>query len=174
MGEMNSTNIAVNQPARTTFADELRIIPWWAYMLAACGFVAMQLLFHIIVPRRPDHPPEPFSTMLGIFAGLMLAVFLMLVGYVNSDARRRGMNPWLWTAIVFFIPNAFGFIVYFLSRQPALTSCPHCGTRLQPHFRFCPKCATPRTAVCGHCSAPVQPGDQFCNSCGRMLAQPMK
>ncbi len=178
MSEMNQmpANIAANSntPARTTFADELRIIPAWASAFAICAFVAMQLIFQLIVPTRP-HPPSPLTTtLLGLFAGVAVAIFILLVGYVNADSRRRGMNAWLWTVIVFFIPNAFGFIVYFLVRQPMFTTCPHCGSTLQPHFRYCPKCATPRIAVCGHCSTPVQPGDQFCNNCGRMLAEPMK
>jgi len=170
----NNLQSNVNTPAKTTFSDELRIVPWWAFLLAACAFIGMQVLMGVVVAREPNPPPEFARIAIGLFGGILLACFFMLVGYVNSDARRRGMNTWLWTALVFFIPNAFGFIIYFLVRQPMMTSCRHCGAMLLPHFRFCPKCSTPRTAVCGHCATPVQPGDQFCNNCGRMLAEPMK
>ena len=178
MSEMNrmQSNLQANAntPVKTTFNDELRIIPWWAYLLAAFAFICMQFVMNVVVARESNPPPQIARTLLGIVTGTLLACFFMLLGYVNADARRRGMNVWLWTALVLLIPNAFGFIVYFLVRQPLQTNCSHCGATLQPHFRFCPKCANPRIAVCGHCATPVQPGDQFCNNCGRMLAEPMK
>lgn len=180
MSEMNpmpnnvQSNAGVKSQGKTTFSDELKIVPWWAYLLGVCGFASMPFLIHYVVTHDP-HPPSAIVRMcVGLLSGVLLGCFFLLVGYVNADARRRGMNSWLWTALVFFVPNAFGFIIYFLVRQPMQSTCPHCGATLQPHFRFCPKCATPRVALCGHCSAPVQPGDQFCNNCGRMLAEPLK
>ena len=180
MSEMNpmpnnvQSNVTVKSQGKTTFSDELKIIPWWAYLLASCGFLAMQIVMNVMVARELNPPSESVRACIGFFGGILVGCFFLLVGYVNADARRRRMNAWLWTALVFFVPNAFGFIIYFLVRQPMQTTCPHCGASLQPHFRFCPQCATPRVALCGHCSTPVQPGDQFCNNCGRMLAEPLK
>jgi Double zinc ribbon len=178
MSEMNHIKNNLQQsataPARTSFRDELRIVPWWAVLLGGIGFIGMQYLMNVVLPAQPDAPPMAARVLLGILSGLLVICFFALLGYVNADARRRGMNVWLWTVLVICIPNAFGFIIYFLVRQPMMTTCPQCGATLQPHFRFCPKCSAPRTAVCGHCAAPVQPGDQFCNNCGRMLAEPLK
>jgi RNA polymerase subunit RPABC4/transcription elongation factor Spt4 len=99
---------------------------------------------------------------------------MLLVGYVHNDAAKRGMNKWLWTAIVLFVPNAIGFILYLLTRKQLLIDCANCGYLIQPNFRFCPKCASARLAACGHCNTPIQPGDLYCNNCGRILHEPMK
>ncbi len=50
-----------------------------------------------------------------------------MIGYVNADSKRRGMNSLLWTLLVIFVPKALGFIAYFLLRKPLLIPCPNCG-----------------------------------------------
>lgn len=160
-----------NMPVNARKKDEL--IAWWAYLVAITVFVAFQWMMNVFVPRQPNPPPEGFRIAIGIVGGLFLGALMLLVGYVNKDAERRGMNKWLWTVLVFFIPNGIGFILYFLTRQPMRVTCGNCGTIMPPNYRFCPKCAAPRLAVCGHCGTPTQPGDLFCNHCGRMLHEPV-
>jgi hypothetical protein len=149
-------------------------IAWWAYVLAAIAFVCFQYLMNVVVPREHNPPPPAVRVFLGFLVGIVCAGWMLLVGYVHNDAAKRGMNKWLWTAIVLFIPNAIGFILYLLTRKQLLVECANCHYALQPTFRFCPKCSTPRMAICGHCNTPTQPGDQYCNNCGRMLHEPMK
>lgn len=178
MNEMNTTQTPLDPRAATkasgTFNREMGLIPWWAYALAAFAFIEMQWVFNVIIPRHEDPPPSGVAMFLGVLVGSIVAVMILLIGYVNRDSARRGMNRTLWTLLVIFVPNALGFILYFLVRQPLQIPCGHCGAMLQPNFRFCPKCSTPRFAVCGHCNTPTQPGDLFCNNCGRMLHEPMK
>jgi hypothetical protein len=57
-----------------------------------------------------------------------LLVFVLLIGYVNGDARRRGMRYVLWTLLAIFIPNAIGIILYFVLRDPLMRVCQQCGT----------------------------------------------
>ncbi len=163
-----------NASEKRSFATEVQLIPWWAVLLAAAAFVGVQVFFHTFIPKQPNPPPFGLRIFASIMASTVLAVLLLLVGYVNGDARRRGMNPWLWTALVFFIPNAIGFIVYFLVRQPIPASCGNCGAQIGAGSRFCPRCGTSRLPVCGHCGAAIHPADQFCANCGRMLVEPMK
>jgi hypothetical protein len=58
--------------------------------------------FHVLLP----------GVGLGLLGGVMIAIWALCVGYVNADARRRGMPPILWTLIVVFIPNLLGFLLY--------------------------------------------------------------
>ncbi len=150
------------------------LIAWWAWLLAIAAFAFAQYVMNVLVVREPNPPPAAFRVFIGLIAGSVLGGLMLWVGYVHNDAARRGMNKWLWTAIVFFVPNGIGFILYFLTRKPMLVACAHCGLEMPPTYRFCPKCATPRQAVCGHCGTPIQPGDLYCNNCGRMLHEPLK
>ncbi len=149
-------------------------IAWWAYVVAIVGFLCFQYLFNVLVGREHNPPPVIVRGVIGTLIGAVFAGWMLLVGYVHNDAEKRGMNKWLWTAVVLFIPNAIGFILYLLTRKQLLVECANCHATIQPTFRFCPKCATPRIPVCGHCNTPIQPGDQYCNCCGRMLHEPMR
>src|SRR3984957_10602829 len=77
---------------------------------------------------------------LGLLAGVVIAIWILGVGYVNADARRRGMPPILWTLIVVFIPNLLGFLLYFALRRPIALPCPHCGQATTAGQRFCAWC----------------------------------
>lgn len=149
-------------------------IAWWAWVLAVAAFAFFLVFFNTYVPRQPNPPSRPVSAIIGLLVAVVFAGWMLLVGYVHNDAERRGMNKWLWTAIVLFVPNAIGFILYLLTRKQLLVYCGSCGYLIQPNFRFCPKCATPRLAACGHCNTPIQPGDLYCNNCGKILHEPMK
>lgn len=164
---MNAHRTAVSKHSENPIA-------WWAWMLAAAAFIFAQWMMNVFILRDPNPPPALFRMPIGLILGIVLGGLFLLIGYVHNDADRRGMNKWLWTALVFFIPNGIGFVLYFLTRKPMLVSCSNCGAELPPTYRFCPRCATPRQAVCGHCGTPIQPGDQYCNNCGRMLHEPMK
>ena len=149
-------------------------IAWWAWVLAAAAFVFFLVFFNTYVPRQPNPPSRPVRAINGLLVAGVFAGWMLLVGYVHNDAERRGMNKWLWTAIVLFVPNAIGFILYLLTRKQLLIDCANCGYLIQPNYRFCPKCAAPRLAACGHCNSPIQPGDLYCNNCGKILHEPMK
>lgn len=163
----NVNRISVNKHSSASIA-------WWAWVLAVAAFAFFLIFFNTYVPRQPNPPPRVVSGILGIVIAIVFAGWMLLVGYVHNDADRRGMNKWLWTAIVLFVPNAIGFILYLLTRKQLLLECANCGHLIQPNYRFCPKCASPRLATCGHCNTPIQPGDLYCNNCGKILHEPMK
>jgi hypothetical protein len=77
---------------------------------------------------------------LAVLAGVVIAIWILGLGYVNGDARRRGMPPILWTLIVAFIPNLLGFLLYFALRRPIALPCPHCGQPTTAGQRFCSWC----------------------------------
>ena len=86
--------------------------------------------FHVLLP----------GAGFGLLAGVVIAIWILGLGYVNADARRRGMPPILWTLIVAFIPNLLGFLLYFALRRPIALPCPHCGQATTAGQRFCSWC----------------------------------
>ncbi len=77
---------------------------------------------------------------LGLLAGVVIAIWVLGLGYVYADARRRAMPPILWTLIAVFIPNLLGFLLYFALRRPIALPCPHCGQPTTAEQRFCSWC----------------------------------
>jgi hypothetical protein len=151
---------------------EWSLVPGWAIGLAVVGFFGIQLLMTLVLfPRDPNPPPVPFQFVFGGLLGSVLAFLILLVGYVNRDAKRRGMNSALWTALVIFIPNAIGFILYFLLRQPLRLPCPGCGAALNPGVNYCPHCRASLRPTCPECRRAIEPGDKYCAHCGLELRQ---
>jgi hypothetical protein len=85
---------------------------------------------------------------------------LLLIGYVNRDAkRRRGMSPILWTLAAILIPNGIGFLLYFILRQPLRSTCPQCENAVQTGFNFCPRCNYKLGLSCPQCERVVGVND---------------
>jgi len=108
------------------FSRELRIIPavaWLVGILFYLGFAGFSMFMMRSDPGLRTWP----SWGKALFTGLMPALFIpyvALIGYVNADARRRGMRYVLWTLLAIFIPNALGIILYFVLREPRMSTCP--------------------------------------------------
>lgn len=148
---------------------DFRLVARWAWILAVIGFLSMQFVFNVVVARQHDAPPAWARILLGLFAGLVLTCYLLLVGYVNRDAGRRGMSRALWTAVCILVPNGLGFILYFILRQPMVGTCPQCGHGIQHGFNFCPKCNYKLNPNCPQCQRMVRPADAYCPYCGTAL-----
>jgi len=150
--------------------DELRMIPRWSIVLAVIGFVAMQYLFHGVLPHH-RHEMLPMRVMMGYTWGALVASYILLLGYVSRDSRRRGMSPGLWMLVCVVLPGGIGAVVYFMLRQPILSRCPNCSTTLTASYNFCPQCQFQLAPVCGRCHRGVKITDVFCTQCGHDLAQ---
>jgi hypothetical protein len=151
--------------------DETRLVPWWSMLLAVCAFVGWQVItFKIIIPSS-DHPkPLAFVLFWSVMVGLFFAFYMLMIGYVNADAKRRGMSATFWTLImVFLLVSGIGFIVYFLLRQPLIQNCPKCSEKVEEDFNFCPRCHFQLHSTCDACKHSVRPGDSYCAHCGNPL-----
>jgi len=162
----------IKNQAPTGLTAEINLIPAWAWVAAGIGFLGMQLVFNVALAAQTDAPPAWARTLLGLLVGLVLACYLLLIGYVYRDAARRGMSRALWMAVCILVPNALGIILYFILRQPIAHSCPQCGQSVQPAFNFCPQCNCKLNPSCPQCQHMVQPGDAYCANCGASLAAP--
>jgi hypothetical protein len=155
---------------RSHFGREFAIIPSIAKVLAVVFFVIVQIGLLALVPHyvdAKDVPPKAALIAISLVGGAFMAVVVLMIGYVNADSKRRGMNSLLWTLLVIFIPKALGFLAYFLLRKPLVVPCPNCSTPVGSDFRFCPKCGNAITPRCGHCGCSIQRDYVVCPYCGK-------
>jgi RNA polymerase subunit RPABC4/transcription elongation factor Spt4 len=159
----------VENETRTGLSAEIRIVPIWAWVLAGIAFVAAQFFFNVALAHHSGGPPAWARPLLGLLAGIGGGCFLLLIGYINRDSKRRGMSPTLWTIMALIIPNALGIILYFLLRHPLRSTCPQCGTAVQTGFNFCPHCSYKLSPNCPQCQRVVSTNDLYCPYCGASM-----
>jgi Double zinc ribbon len=168
---------------KTRFRDELRIIPKWLIVAVIVLFIGTQagfLIANVVFHSLSDPPGQifPYSThpVLSVLsiAGLITAASIPLTalflafGYVNRDAKRRGMNSALWTILVVVLSPgwlALGFFIYFLMREPLPYNCPQCGATVGARFNYCPNCKCNLQPTCPQCKREVGETDKFCPYC---------
>jgi RNA polymerase subunit RPABC4/transcription elongation factor Spt4 len=159
----------MTQP-KSHFRDEFDIIPGFMKPVALVGFAGMLYLFLDFIPKHDPHaPPYPARVFLGLLCGCVVAALLLLIGYVNQDAKRRDMGQVLWTLLVIFVPNCLGFLAYFLLRKPLIQYCPQCGQRVEKDFHYCAKCGSTLNPACGHCGREISRDYVVCPYCGKAL-----
>jgi RNA polymerase subunit RPABC4/transcription elongation factor Spt4 len=155
------------------FTEELSVIPKTARIIAgivcAIAMVAWILIFRYSGDAGMQSMPLAGKIALIIGCGVMLAISVLLIGYINGDAKRRGMRYVMWTLLAMFIPNGIGVILYFILRDPILKPCPQCGHIVRPGFTFCPHCGTSLQPTCPNCGKGVEPGWANCPQCGSKL-----
>ncbi len=159
----------IKSETSTRFSDEIRSISPWAKFIAVLILFAMTAIcsFLPVVDKNP--PPYPVIVLIGVFLGALLAFYVMLIGYINMDAGRRGMSRVLWTLIAIFVPNAIGILLYFILRKPRPSNCPQCGAAVGQGFGFCPQCRYRLGPVCPQCQRGLEAGNKFCPFCGTDL-----
>lgn len=166
------------------FSDEIRLVPRWLiawivvlYVVALVTAITLNL-YGITNEGEPWPPGYPLAEGALIMAGIVTAIaipiacVLLLIGYVNRDAKRRGMNSTLWTLLVIMLVPAYlatGFIIYFLIREPLPYDCPHCGSLVSARFNYCPNCDYNLHPTCPRCRREVNYADRYCPYCGYTL-----
>ena len=140
----------VKNETQTGLTAEIRIVPLWAWVLAGIVFVAAQVFFNVAVARHSGGPPAWARPLLGLMAGIAGGCYLLLIGYINRDAKRRGMSPTLWTIMAVIIPNALD-IILLSTATTARRACPQCGYGVQSGFNFCPRCSYKLSPSCPQC-----------------------
>lgn len=168
------------------FWEEFKLVPrWLIWMVVVLWLIAQiigqavlhfQLASHqeVFGPEIDSDPGAAGAALFGIItaASLVFAIYVFLVGYVNKDAKRRGMHSGLWTFLVIVLtPGYFilGFIIYLLMREPLPYNCPQCGATVGARFNFCPNCKCNLRPACPSCKREVGETDKYCAYCGTDL-----
>jgi RNA polymerase subunit RPABC4/transcription elongation factor Spt4 len=169
------------------FWQEFKLVPRWLIWMVVVLFLIAQIIGQMVLHHELANHQEVFgaeldsdpgaagAALFGIITGasLVFAVMIFMVGYVNKDAKRRGMHSALWTFLVLVLmPGYFvlGFIIYLLMREPLPYNCPQCGTMVGARFNFCPNCKCNLHPACPQCKREVAETDKFCPYCGQDLA----
>jgi hypothetical protein len=158
-----------------SFSDEIRLVPRWLVYVVIGLFIVAQAVAQIGNAFEPITGLPPKWAPLAVFgivtaAGIPIGCLLLLFGYINRDAKRRGMHSTLWTLLAILVPYLIGVIIYFLLREPLAFSCPQCGASVSARFNYCPGCGYSLRPTCPQCKYEVREGDRFCPHCAFRLA----
>lgn len=162
-----------SQDSSGGFSGELRLIPAWSIAGALLAFAAMEYVMWIVVPSHRHHPPSVpfgFRVYFNISISALAGLYVLMVGYISRDSPRRGMSTTMWTVVCVVIPSGIGAVLYFLLRQPVLSLCPACGSRIESDYHFCPQCSWQVAPCCGNCHRTARITDLYCVHCGHHLA----
>ena len=171
---------------RLRFWQEFKLVPGWLIWTVVVLFLIAQVIgqtvLHVQLARHvevfgPDLDNDPGAAGAALFgiitgASLLCAALIFMVGYVNQDAKRRGMNSTVWSLLVLVLMPGYlvlGFIIYLLMREPLPYNCPQCGTLVGARFNFCPNCKCNLHPSCPNCKREVGDNDKFCANCGQDL-----
>lgn len=135
-----------------------------AGIVVACGVLVGPVAG--LIERTTEHHPHGPAAMLGagslglvlgLFLSCLIAVWILCLGFVYGDAKRRAMRPVLWLLVVILFPNLLGFLLYFVMRQPMGRACSACGRTIPSFQPFCSWCGNPQPMSTGG-NAPQGPG----------------
>lgn len=160
------------------FDQEWALVPAgarWTAALVALAFTALMAGIFLL-PALAEHSMKAFLILspfflLTLLGAVPIAIYVLLLGYVWGDARRRGMSHVMWTLLALFIPSAVGIILYFILRDPVPVPCPSCGALARKGHAYCANCGAGVRAACPQCRQPVEAGWRNCASCGHALGQ---
>jgi len=152
--------------------EELRVIPGAAWVIGIVLYLtAATLICFVAFPTDPEMSHAPLAGRIAFAYGASLVVpaWVLLIGYVYADAKRRRMRYALWTCLAILVPNAIGIILYFVLRDPLPKPCPKCAALVREGYVFCPSCGTAMQPTCPNCGRGVERGWSNCPHCGTKL-----
>ena len=154
-----------------------KILLWLLGGYCACAMFALALLQVSFTQGWIEFSHEDqlighVLMALGAVFGLLFLFFAIGIGiYVYHDARKRGMEPILWTLVVILVPYFIGLIIYLAIRKPLRSTCPSCSAAAPWESSFCPSCGRAICRSCPKCKGAIQNGARFCHSCGAEMAK---
>lgn len=116
-----------------------------------------------------------FLPLMILIGALSIAVPVAVGVYVYRDAKRRNMNPALWTLIAILAPGFIGLIIYLIIRSNySSKKCPQCGINVNESFSVCPSCGCSLKNRCPNCSMPLEPDWKICPNCANPIPYEMR
>ena len=121
-----------------------KTVQLWASVLVGCA-----LLIGLVVGFKAADQGAVLRTMsafgsAALVLGSALALWLLCLGFVFADARRRAMRAVPWVLVAALFPHLLGFLLYFVLRQPIASPCAHCGQIIPLNQQFCAWCGNPQ------------------------------
>jgi hypothetical protein len=129
----------------------LSVIPK-AVQAWAVAIVAAAVLIGLAVGGYAVAGGAALQTMFGdaaaaLAVGMVMAIWLLCLGFVFADARRRGMRAAGWMLVAMLMPNLLGFLLYFVMRRPLAVPCVSCNREIPVDQPFCSWCGTSRAPL---------------------------
>jgi hypothetical protein len=156
--------------------QEMKVIPRLACAFAVVltmGFAFLLVAYHFAILNTDNGFPlasiTPWELVIFAILTTIFFVYILLLGYIAGDARRRGMRAALWVLLALFMPSAIGILLYFILREPLLRPCSRCGAGAKGSYPYCPSCGASLAAVCPSCRNAVEAGWSHCARCGTQL-----
>jgi len=120
--------------------------------------------------------PRIFPTSL--LSLVLIVIWIAVIIWVYRDAESRGMSGILWALLV-FIGNLIGLLIYLIVRSDAFQSppgpvtsthaCPNCQKSVANSFAYCPHCGAQMQPTCPDCKKQVESNWKACPHCGTKL-----
>jgi Double zinc ribbon len=159
-----------------SFRSEISIIPKAAWAVALGLFPLLTILAVLLFRQAIRRLGIQEIAVIQLVFLLLFGIYILMVGYIYADAKRRGMRYVLWTWIAILALNSSGVIIlllYFALRDPMPSRCQSCGTPLRENMLFCPACGSANKDLCPACGKPVVPDWANCAHCGIELPHDM-
>ena len=141
--------------------------------ITLAGLVVFLIGFSIFMLLNKGLGPDDRNVAVILIFPLMfaLAFLAMIATLVYRDAKKKGMDPWLWATVATFMPNLIGVIIYLIVRYNVKKTCVACGKGLQGDFMVCPYCGASQEVNCPACQKPTAPDWKICPHCGHKLKE---
>jgi Phospholipase_D-nuclease N-terminal len=129
----------------------LNIVPK-AVQVGAFAIIAAAVLIGLAVGCYAVANGEGLRPMLvytsaALASGVVIAIWLLCLGFVFADAHRRGMRAPGWTLVAMLMPNLLGFLLYFVMRRPLAAPCVRCSREVPVDQPFCSWCGSSRATL---------------------------
>jgi len=110
--------------------------------------------------------------LIPFFMIFVIILFAIIGVLVYRDAKKLGMNAWMWTLVAIYAPNGVGIIIYLVFRynEKKKKRCPKCNYVLGGEFEVCPNCGHNISSKCSECGKIVEDEWKVCPYCRNALS----
>ncbi len=138
---------------RRFFSIVPKTVQLWASVVVGCALLVGLVVGYKAAGQGAVFPVMAADGSIALLTGTVLAIWLLCLGFVFADARRRAMRPLPWVLVAGLFPHLLGFLLYFVLRQPIASTCTQCGKTVPLHQPFCSWCGASLAAPNGPLAA---------------------
>jgi hypothetical protein len=138
---------------RRFFSIVPKTVQLWASVVVGCALLIGLVMGYKAADQGAVLPTVSAYGSAALVLGTVLAIWLLCLGFVFADARRRAMRPVPWVLVAGLFPHLLGFLLYFVLRQPIASTCNQCGKTVPLHQPFCSWCGASLAAPNGPLTA---------------------